>query len=230
MANLSDYLGAIVNKVFNNFKANASGGSYDQSLSLSPSLMSKNTPSIPNMNTSTAASSASVAPTPAVASPLPSDYVYNPQSAQVAPNLEDIIKAGLSKFGDGNPLIATASSQLAQAGQGLPDQLLPTILALMETQGGKTQVANNNPFNINDGTGFVQYPDLTTAILGGGDRQGMAGLLNGPYYDKYRQTGNIQDFFNTYTPPGPEHGNPSLEELVSRYLQIKSSFPQAGSQ
>lgn len=146
------------------------------------------------------------------------------------------INAGFANFGPNVP-VATASSEFAQAGNQLPpniDSLLPAIIALMETGGGAKQVGANNPFNIRgiqDGnTQFIDYPDLKTALLGGDNggvnSQGFVGqITNNPNFSTFRDTGNIADFFNTYTPPGAANGNPSLEDLVARYKAIEALFP-----
>jgi len=148
------------------------------------------------------------------------------------------IEAGLSRFGSGNTPIASASGQLAQAGSQLPsniDPYLPAVLALMETGGGSRQVGQNNPFNIRGTQGgntqFINYPDVSTAILGGQNGQdvskGLLGLLlSDPKYAGFRNSGDLRDFFNVYTPPGEAYGNPSMDQLLSRYAAIRSLFGQ----
>lgn len=165
-----------------------------------------------------------------------------------SPDLSSVIKAasntpsaadfqsGFSKFGADAP-VATASPAFAQAAQKMPanmDPYLPAVIALMETGGGAKTVAPNNVFNIsgmqNGREGFVSYPDFSTALLGGDNggvqSQGFMGtLLNGPAYSDFRSSGNLGDFFNSYTPPGPAYGNPSLEELLGRYQALRALFP-----
>lgn len=152
-----------------------------------------------------------------------------PQHHQITP---DMVQQGLSKYG--NVPIATLSGTLSQAGNALPktvDPYLPTIVSIMETQGGKRQVAQNNPVNLrgvqNGRTQFINYPNPQTAILGGPNgpdqSQGLVGtILNNPAYADFRQSGKLSDFFKRYTPPG--EGNPSQDELLSRYSQIRSNF------
>lgn len=117
--------------------------------------------------------------------------------------------------GYGSPL-ATASGQFAQsaAQNPLPDPLLPAIIALMESSGGRNQTFANNPFN----WGMQPMPDLNTAI----DRiySGIGGRT--PYYEDYLQSGDLSDFFNVYTPPSP--ANPPLEELINRYNLLRELF------
>lgn len=161
-----------------------------------------------------------VKPEPSI-SPVPEGSQPTPAPT---PNYPQIITQGMQRFlPDNPPPAATMGAQLAQAGRGLPDPLLPAIVALMESGGG-ANMKGNNMFNIGPG---VSYPDLQTAIIGGGpdNQRGMQGLLRpGGLYDTYRNSGRLEDFFNTFTPPGPEHGNPSMEELIQRYNALKLLF------
>jgi len=157
------------------------------------------------------------------------------KAAKAIPNATDF-QSGFSKFGADAP-VATASSAFAQAAQQMPsniDPFLPAVIALMETGGGAKTVAANNAFNLsgiqNGQNGFVSYPDFNTALLGGDNggvqSQGFMGtILNGPAYSNFRSSGDLADFFGAYTPPGPEYGNPSLEELLGRYQALRSLFP-----
>ncbi len=146
-------------------------------------------------------------------------------------------QTGFSKFGNGGAPIATQSAQFAEAGNRLPtniDALLPAIIALMETGGGQRQVGTNNPFNIRgiqDGTTkFINYSSPGVALLGGDNNgiqsKGFIGqILSNPAYSDFRASGDLADFFKVYTPPGPQYGNPSLDELISRYQTLRSLFP-----
>lgn len=164
-------------------------------------------------------------------SPAP---VVSPPPARSLPNAGTFAQ-GFANFG-GNPPVATQSGQFAQAAGALPekvDPLLPAIIALMETGGGKNLTAANNPYNIrgiqNGRSKFIDYPSLATALLGGGadNSQGFSGLVgSNPLYENYRQSGDLADFFNVFTPPGKEYGNPSLLDLILRYNAIKSLFPE----
>lgn len=135
------------------------------------------------------------------------------------------LQTGFNRFSNPPPPIAQYAPQLAQAGQGLPDPLLPAVIALMETGGldpNKTATPNN-AYNL--GPGFA-YPDPATSIVGGGpnNQKGLEGVLKGGLYDDYLQSGDLADFFNKFTPPGQEYGNPSMEELIQRYMLIRELF------
>ena len=157
---------------------------------------------------------------PAVVSPIPQGYV--PPTPTPTPNYSDIISRGMQNFSPGNVVpAASMSSQLATAGQGLPDPRIAAVLSLMESGGGQ-RMRNNNLFNLGPG---IPYPDLQTAILGGGENNqfGFKGIMRegGPYQD-YRQSGNLEDFFSIFTPPGP--GNPTIEELLNSYYELRKLF------
>ena len=145
----------------------------------------------------------------------------------------DMLQAGFEKWRQPAPPIATMSGQLAQTGEGLPDPLLPAILALIES-GGLTDsrmAEYSNPFGVmSPGTNnLVRYPDLQTAISGGNGRLGFEGLLRpGGIYEDYLQSGDINDFFRHWTPEGP--GNPTPEELEQRYNILRSLFTQNGGE
>lgn len=142
---------------------------------------------------------------------------------------------GFNNFGSSVP-VASQSGLFARVASALPpkiDPLLPAIISLMETGGGTNNVGMNNPFNIRGTQGgdqqFINYPSLETALLGGQNgpdySQGLVGTLNNsPYYDKFRSSGDLADFFNTYTPFGAGYGNPTMEELLSRYNSLRSLF------
>lgn len=163
-----------------------------------------------------------------------------PQAAPPAqpprPTAQDYTQ-GFNAFGANVP-VATQGAQFAQAGAALPsniDPYLPAIISLMESGGGAKTVAPNNAWNIrgmqNGQQQFVSYPDLATALLGGDNNgvqsSGFVGqVLNNPAYAPFRSSGNIQDFFQTYTPPGAAYGNPSMDELVARYQALHALFPQ----
>lgn len=162
-------------------------------------------------------------PTP---SPAPTDNQFGVPRDQAA--LEEIITAGLADSNFADAPISTLSGQLAQAGAGLPeavDPLLPVILSLMETSGGRNLSAPNNLFNIGPG---ISYPDPVVNILGGGpqDQLGLAGVLRpGGIYDPFLQTGDLSEFFRTFTPE-TDPANPSNEELVNRFNTLRDIFVQ----
>lgn len=165
-------------------------------------------------------------PTP---TPTPRQMIAGASTERITP---EQLQSGFERWGRGTaPPIATASAQLTQAGENLPDPLLPAILSLMESRGllDPIPAASANPFNIfYPGTSRpVQYPNLDVAILGGGegDQLGLAGLLRpGGMYQDYLESGDLADFFTRFTPPGP--GNPPVDELVARYMTLRDLFVQ----
>jgi hypothetical protein len=135
----------------------------------------------------------------------------------------------------GNPPIATQSAQLAQLGEEFQKRggnpYLPAALTIKETGGLKHQPAQviNNPAGIGPG---IKYPNLETAILGGGNsginggpQKGMKGVLLGGLYDEYLKTGNLLDFFKVYTPENV-HDNPSYKDQIQLMNQLLSMFQE----
>lgn len=128
----------------------------------------------------------------------------------------------------GNPPIATASPHLATLGLELQQKggnpYLPAALALKETGGLKYRPAQsiNNPFGIGPG---VAYPDIKTSILGGGvnKQRGLRGVLLSGAYNPYLQSGNLVDFFKTYTPV-EAHNNPSYTDQVALMNELLGFF------
>ncbi len=140
-----------------------------------------------------------------------------------APSMSDRIRSGLLKYQADIPA-ATLSSELAQAGMGLPDPFLPAVMTLMETRGGQDMATPNNLFNIGPG---IEYDDPRTSIIGGGERnqKGFEGIMReGGLYQPYRDSGRLEDFFSVFTPPGEQYGNPSMEELLKRYQLLRAYF------
>ncbi len=157
-------------------------------------------------------------------------------------NLADLTKQiqnGFSNWSGGTPPpIATQSANLATAGQGLPDPLLPAIMTLIESRGMQdaTPKANANPYNIfypgtQNSVDYQGNPD--TAILGGttpsGDKKaGFIGSLKGGIYNDYLKSGNLADFFSHYSPPsdvaGGDPNNPTMQDLLDRYASLRSNF------
>lgn len=149
-------------------------------------------------------------------------------------------KQGLQAYDPRTPL-ATGSAQLAQGAAQLPpkvDPYLAAVISLMETHGGLYQAAQNDPFNTygiqNGRSQFINYPDLTTAILGGNNNgvpaQGFYGnIMNNSAYAPFRQSGNLSDFFSAYTPWKDKQGNiinPDPQTLIDRYNSLRHYFPQ----
>ena len=127
-----------------------------------------------------------------------------------------------------NPL-ATMSAEIMRAAteNPLPDPYLPPTMALMENGTGENYAKENNPFNYGG-----DRPDLKTAIdkvyqgigstsnIGTTDANGMGGL-----YRDYMKSGNMQDFFKIYT-PSSDPNNPSYDELIDRYTNLRQYFPK----
>lgn len=167
-------------------------------------------------------------------SPTPRISVPSQPPSPALPNAQSFTN-GFNQFGSNVP-VAQNPQMFADAAQRLPakvDPLLPAIISLMETGGGQNLSAANNPFNIRGTQGgqtqFINYPSLETALLGGQNGPdtsgGLVGLINNsPYYENFRNTGNLSDFFNVYTPPGEAYGNPTMDDLLRRYLSIRSLF------
>jgi len=148
-------------------------------------------------------------------------------------------------------LLAQAGRQFEAAGL---DPLMPTILAIRETQGGKDlekrDWGKNNPYNIRGEQGgkkqFISYPDLQTATFGGRneyapgqyvDAQGLSGLiLQNKIYEDFRKSKSLADFFNHYSPSvdnnGPLTGQDIKDPVTGKgdqiynYNYIRGQFPQ----
>lgn len=186
----------------------------------------------------------------AAQTPMP---VASPQTGGVT--LEEAIRQVLAARAA--PMVKDAGL-LAEVGrqfqaQGL-DPLMPTILAIRETQAGKDlqqrDWGKNNPYNIrgeqNGKKQFISYPDLRTATFGGRneyapgqyvDSQGLAGLiLQNSIYEDFRKTKNLADFFARYSPPvdnnGPLTGKDIKDPVTGKgdqiynYNYIRGQFPQ----
>jgi hypothetical protein len=76
---------------------------------------------------------------------------------------------------------------------------------------------------------LIDYPDPATFFMGGGNmganggpQQGMLGTLTGGLYNDYMQSGNMEDFFNTYS--NPNVGNPPMEKQIADYIYLRSLF------
>lgn len=155
---------------------------------------------------------------------------YNPQFQK----LVDTIQKGFNRYG--SPM-ATAAADFAQAGYSMQqkypkvDPLLAAVISLKETSGGKhmSPGSANNVLNIGPG---INYPTIAANVIGGGTggvnggpQQGFLGtILNNPAYKKYLQSGNINDFFPSYTPAGG--GNASIPRQVDEYNQLRNVFTQ----
>lgn len=195
---------------------------------------------------------------PSASNPTPPDQGGNPipaptnlpaqQPTNLAGNfapvdMESVRKGIAARYGADNPILSNldlymkAGQQLSSQNQGM-DPLLPIILALRETQGGKdllnpnnTKLGKNNVFNIRNDTGaFQNYPDLQTAIMGnlqsGGDSGGLVGLLGGEkpqskyiYEDFRKDPSNLSALFNHWSPTTDNNGD--MNTQVNNYKWIR---------
>lgn len=158
---------------------------------------------------------------------------------------EEQIQQALQAFAPDTPL-ATQSGVLAQALQQLDPAYDPRMLialALKESRGGKDLLnpdrqlggrreGINNPFNVMPGGDLVNYPDLKTALTGGPNEleghpsRGLVYILNeDPAYAPYRQSGNMDDFFQAYSPPGK--GNADLKTQQAQIDKLLRLFKEA---
>ncbi len=126
---------------------------------------------------------------------------------------------------------------LINAGNQLPqniDPLLPIILAIRETQGGKYNKGQNNPYNIRgeqlgQTSKFIDYPSLDVATMGGYNpmgnvnSQGLTGLIGqNNIYSDFRNSGKLQDLFAHYSPPSDSNG--SLDQQAGNYDWIRNNI------
>lgn len=165
---------------------------------------------------------------PPLVSPLPDPTPAPPAPSPTPDPLQQQIERGIANYsqraGENIP-ISTLSGQLAQTSRRLPDTidpLLATILSIIETGGGRNMAYQNNLTNI----GTNSYPSPEVALLGGGeeDQLGLAGVLGtDPRYGSFRESGNLADLFQYYTPGGVDN-NPELDQLLQRYASIRALF------
>ncbi len=160
------------------------------------------------------------------------------------PDEQHLRQAIGSVYGQDNPLLQNLSLYL-QASHQMPqgaDPMLPIILALRETQGGRdltnpaknAHLGQNNVYNLRNDTGaFQDYPDLSTAVMGnlqqGGQSGGVVGLLGGTkpssagiYQDWRQNPQDLSKLFAHWSPPTDSNG--SLEEQVGNYNWIKNNL------
>lgn len=136
--------------------------------------------------------------------------------------------------GADTPILQNLST-LINAGNQLPsnlDPLLPIVLAIRETQGGRYNKGQNNPYNIRGIQGdksskFIDYPSVDVASQGGQNgpdvSQGLTGLLGkNPIYSDFRQSGKLQDLFAHYSPTADSNG--SLDQQAENYKWIRNQI------
>lgn len=140
--------------------------------------------------------SPTLTPTPTRALPKPT----NMKNAELA----EKIRKGFIKYGGENLPVATLAASFADETMKYPilkryPYLLPSI-ALKETSGGKHQAYKHNPMNYGiylqqAGQFNPESPEeviMKSARAIGGEQS---------LYNKFQETGNLDDFINTYAPP-----------------------------
>ena len=166
-------------------------------------------------------------------SPIPKSGIQAKNIKEAPDDLEQKLLAGFKKYGKGTPPpIATQSANLAKAGRKIQqaggDPLLPALISLKESGGGKFQAGTNNPYGTigtqNGKRGFINYSSPEEALLGGTERHpaGFTGniLKN---YGSYLKSGSLADFFSTYTPVSDPR-NPSIVDQVALYNKLRAYF------
>jgi hypothetical protein len=106
---------------------------------------------------------------------------------------------------------------------------MATIIALKESRGGldpKPKAAGNY-FNIMkpDGSGIVDYNgNPARSINDPPNTLSFEGLLrNGGNYQKFRNSGNLKDFFQHFTPKSNPL-NPGYDEQIGQYNKLRDLF------
>lgn len=157
----------------------------------------------------------------------PINNYISPTPTQMPAVVNNALLQHIQKGLAGTPA-ATLSAQFAQAGQGLADPYLPAVLARKETGGGKRMSDKNNLLNIlYGGIGHSPYDSPEQNIVGGNGKKGWMGLMHGGLYDKYLNSGDLNDFFKVYTPHVDNNGKPingGYPEQISQYNAIRKSF------
>jgi hypothetical protein len=174
-----------------------------------------------------------VSPTP-TQQPNPFQGIIPQEHAQAQSILPDQltqqIQQGFQKWGGASVPAATLSASFARAGQGLPDPLMPAVLAIKETGGGKHLADTNNLLNIQyNGIGNSPYEKPEYGIEGGGGHGGFPKVINNGMYKDYLKSGNLADFFKVYTPTYDKNGkqiNAPIDKQIAAYNAIRSNFLQ----
>lgn len=147
-----------------------------------------------------------------------------PTPREVTPkfgSVETAIRKGFEEYG--NPPAATLSGEFAKQAETYPifkkyPYLLPAI-SINETSGGKNVTYPNNLMNwgiYNDFNPKTPAESIERAASGIGKRT--------PYYEGFRNTGNLRDFVYTYAPPtenDSERYIQNLEKLMSLFAKYQ---------
>ncbi|MBV6446344.1 MAG: hypothetical protein IFNCLDLE_02637 [Ignavibacteriaceae bacterium] len=157
---------------------------------------------------------------------------YQPQSLD---EIKTLIDRGFQNFNGGKSPVATLSAELAATGKRLSDgtggkidPMMAAIIALKESRGGldpKPRAAANY-FNImKPGKGLANYGgNPARAISHPTETLNFEGLLRqGGVYQNFRDSGDLADFFEKFTPVS-DPLNPSIEEQVNQYNQLRELF------
>lgn len=164
-----------------------------------------------------------------ISSPTPTPQPIPETTPKTNAISADQVKQGFLKY-DANAPLATQSGVIAQALSSLSPSINPKLILakiIAETRAGKDLIGRqeglNNPLNTMYKGKLINYPDLKTALTGGPNpleghnSQGIINILNGPLYQKFRQSGNLADFFNTYS--NPSVGNPPTQDQIQKALE-----------
>lgn len=153
---------------------------------------------------------------PKLISPLPDNYQF-PQPVQAAPKrdvlgaqahnpplvTEQQIRKGWDSYGDGNAPAATMSAVFADVANQYPvlqkhPGLLPAM-AMKESSGGKAPT--KNWFNWGLKVPDYNEQDPEKIIRSVAKAIGSEDSPSSQYYQKFRETGNIEDMLARYAPP-----------------------------
>jgi len=152
----------------------------------------------------------------AVASPIPTQT----PTPTPTPDIVGAILKGFKEYGGDNLPVATLAATFKDAAykNNLNPYLLPSV-SILETSGGRNQTFENNPLNwgAKEPTFKPQSPEETIYKAASGIGTGRAF----PYYEKYRQTGNLEDFASHYAPPGENNTKQYVENLKKLIKMFK---------
>lgn len=150
--------------------------------------------------------------------PSPTPTKAQPPSPTPTPDYEKAIKGFMTDYG---APAATLSADFVKEGQKYPitrkyPYLVPS-LSINETSGGKNVTFPNNITNWGikepsfQPTSPQQVIERTTSGIG----------KRAPFYEDFRNTGNLEDFAAHYAPPGENNTKKYVENLKSLMEQMK---------
>lgn len=169
---------------------------------------------------------------PKLISPLPDNYQF-PQAQAATPTprqgvlgadtqqnpplvTEQQIRKGWDNYGDGNAPAATMSAVFADVANQYPvlrkhPGLLPAM-AMKESSGGKANT--KNWFNWGLKVPGYNETNPETVIRSVARAIGSNDSPSSQYYQKFRETGNIEDMLARYAPPGENDTNLYHKQLL----------------